>query len=557
MYIDSVSTEVPITPDVSQLHQELQLLRAEREEFIEQLRQRDHTIDGLQHRLQYLLRRLFGRSAEKVDPNQLLLFNELLNTLAPETPAPQPATESPESCDSPKPTNGHGRRRLPANLEREQIVHDLPEEEKSCPCCGKMRHVIGRETSEQLDYVPAKVKVLEHVRLKYACPDCEKNAAEGGPQITIAEKPLSPIEKGLAAPGLLSYVIVSKYGDHLPLYRLEKILDRHGIQIARSTMCDWMAQCAEVLDPLYRKMIAEVLGSEVIHTDDTPVDVQDRSLDQTRTGRFWDYLGDYSHPQTVFMYTPSRSRDGPMQFLKDWGKDQRVYLQADAFGGYDGIYLGKAGGQVKEVACWAHARRYCYEARKSDAAASTKALAYIKLLYNVEKQAKEAAEQSDIDPVADADRIYELLVAERYRLRQQFSVERLQQFKTWLESQQAANGGPILPKSPMGQAITYATNQWEALCIYTTDGRLNIDNNAAENALRRVAVGRKNWLFCGSDNGGHTAAVLFSLIATCERHKVNPFTYLRDVLTRVAATPISQLDQLLPHRWQPAPAAAK
>lgn len=557
MYIDSVSTEVPITPDVSQLHQELQLLRAEREEFIEQLRQRDHTIDGLQHRLQYLLRRLFGRSAEKVDPNQLLLFNELLNTLAPETPAPQPATESPESCDSPKPTNGHGRRRLPANLEREQIVHDLPEEEKSCPCCGKMRHVIGRETSEQLDYVPAKVKVLEHVRLKYACPECEKNAAEGGPQITIAEKPLSPIEKGLAAPGLLSYVIVSKYGDHLPLYRLEKILDRHGIQIARSTMCDWMAQCAEVLDPLYRKMIAEVLGSEVIHTDDTPVDVQDRSLDQTRTGRFWDYLGDYSHPQTVFMYTPSRSRDGPMQFLKDWGKDQRVYLQADAFGGYDGIYLGKAGGQVKEVACWAHARRYCYEARKSDAAASTKALAYIKLLYNVEKQAKEAAEQSDIDPVADADRFYELLVAERYRLRQQFSVERLQQFKTWLESQQAANGGPILPKSPMGQAITYATNQWEALCIYTTDGRLNIDNNAAENALRRVAVGRKNWLFCGSDNGGHTAAVLFSLIATCERHKVNPFTYLRDVLTRVAATPISQLDQLLPHRWQPAPAAAK
>lgn len=557
MYIDSVSTEVPITPDVSQLHQELQLLRAEREEFIEQLRQRDHTIDGLQHRLQYLLRRLFGRSAEKVDPNQLLLFNELLNTLAPETPAPQPATESPESCDSPKPTNGHGRRRLPANLEREQIVHDLPEEEKSCPCCGKMRHVIGRETSEQLDYVPAKVKVLEHVRLKYACPECEKNAAEGGPQITIAEKPLSPIEKGLAAPGLLSYVIVSKYGDHLPLYRLEKILDRHGIQIARSTMCDWMAQCAEVLDPLYRKMIAEVLGSEVIHTDDTPVDVQDRSLDQTRTGRFWDYLGDYSHPQTVFMYTPSRSRDGPMQFLKDWGKDQRVYLQADAFGGYDGIYLGKAGGQVKEVACWAHARRYCYEARKSDAAASTKALAYIKLLYNVEKQAKEAAEQSDIDPVADADRFYELLVAERYRLRQQFSVERLQQFKTWLESQQAANGGPILPKSPMGQAITYATNQWEALCIYTTDGRLNIDNNAAENALRRVAVGRKNWLFCGSDNGGQTAAVLFSLIATCERHKVNPFTYLRDVLTRVAATPISQLDQLLPHRWQPAPAAAK
>jgi transposase len=566
MYIHCVSTEAPAS--LVQLRHDNELLRAEREELIEQLRQRDHTIDGLQHRLQYLLRRVFGRSAEKLDPKQMLLFEELLKTLAPETPAPQPAGESsPESADTPKPTNGHGRRRLPADMERQQILHDLPEEEKPCPCCGKMRHLIGRETSEQLDYVPAKVKVIEHVRLKYACPECEKSAAEGGPQITVAELPLSPIEKGLAAAGLLSYVIVSKYGDHLPLYRLEKILDRHGIQIARSTMCDWMAQCAEVLCPLYRKMIEEVLGSDVIHTDDTPVEVQDRSLDQTRTGRFWDYLGDYHHPSTVFVYTPSRSRDGPMEFLRNWGKDRRVHLQADAFGGYDGIYLGKAGGQVQEVACWAHARRYFYEARKSDAAASTQALAFIRLLYDVEKQAKEAAGRSSLDsealdgginkppnggPVADADRFYERLVSERYRLRQQFSVERLRQFKTWLESQQAVSGGPILPKSPMGQAITYAMNQWEALCIYTTDGRLNIDNNTAENAHRRVAVGRKNWLFCGSDNGGHTAAVLFSFIATCERHKVEPFAYLKDVLTRIAATPVSQLDQLLPHRWKPA-----
>lgn len=557
MYIDGVSTEASASLD--QLRKENELLRAEREELLSQLHEKDHTIDGLQHKLQYLLRRLFGRSAEKIDPNQLLLFNELLNTLAPETPTPaspavEPAPETPEAMETPAPAKGHGRRRLPRDIERRQVIHDLPEEDKPCPCCGQTRHVIGRETTEQLDYVPAKVIAIEHVRLKYACPACEKKAAESGPQITVAELPLAPVEKGLAAPGLLSYVIVSKYGDHLPLYRLEKILDRHGIQIARSTMCDWMAQCAQVLDPLYRKMIEEVLGSDAIHTDDTPVDVQDRSLNQTRTGRFWTYLGDYSHPCTVFVYTPNRSRDGPMEFLKDWGKDQPVHLQADAFGGYDGIYLGKAGGQVKEVACWAHARRYFYEARKSDAAASTKALAYIKLLYDVEKQARQAAEQSGIDPVADADRFYERLVAERYRLRQQFSVERLQQFKTWLESQQAANGGPILPKSPMGQAITYAMNQWEALCVYTTDGRLNIDNNAAENALRRIAVGRKNWLFCGSDNGGRTAAVLFSIIATCERHKIEPFAYLKDVLTRIAATPVSQLDQLLPPRWKAAAA---
>jgi hypothetical protein len=307
-------------------------------------------------------------------------------------------------------------------------------------------------------------------------------------------------------------------------------------------MCDWAAQCAAVLNPLYQLMVKMVLASKVIHTDDTPVNVLDRTLDQTRTGRFWVYLGDKEHPSTVFTYTPSRSRDGPHQFLAGWGKEQRVYLQADAFGGYDGIYAGQAGGMVTEVACWAHARRKFYDARNSDAVASTQALAYIRLLYDVEDEAKESVAQTDTN-----------LASERLRLRQQFAVPRLEQFKAWLQSQQAEHGGPVLPKSPMGQAITYALNQWDALCVYTIDGDLNIDNNAAENALRRVAVGRKNWLFCGSDNGGATAAVLFSLIATCQRHKVNPFDYLRDVLTRIAATPISQLDQLLPNRWKSAP----
>jgi len=437
---------------------------------------------------------------------------------------------------------------LPRNLPREKVIHDLPETEKPCPCCGKLRHIIGKETHEQLDYVPAKVKVVEHIRLKYACPHCEANASPEGPQIVTAEKPLSPIEKGLAAPGLLSYVIVSKYGDHLPLHRLERILQRHGIEIARSTMCDWAAQCADLLRPLVDLMGRSVLQSSVIHTDDTPVKVQDRSRTQTRTGRFWVYLGDENHPYTVFTYTPSRSRDGPMAFLRDWGKDQRVYLQADAFGGYDGIYAGDAGGQVTEVACWAHARRKFYDARTSDAAASTQALAYIRLLYDVEDQAKKEAKKPSADE-ASGRRFYESLVAIRSRLRQELAVPRLAQFKGWLESQQAEHGGPVLPKSPMGQAIQYAFNQWEALCVYTSDGRLAIDNNASENALRRVALGRKNWLFAGSDKGGHTAATLFSLIATCQRHKAEPWAYLRDVLTRIAATPINQLDQFLPDRW--------
>ncbi len=520
---------------LQQSSSEVELLRAERQQYLDQLQHKSRTIEQLQHQLQQLLRRLFGRSAEKLDPKQMLLFETLLNQLAPPTPAPQ---ATPESAPAPKPANnGHGRRRLPSDLPRQKVIHDLPEEQKPCPCCGQMRHVIGQEVSEQLDYVPAKLTVIEHVRLKYACRQCEQQAAEGGPQITTAVKPASPIDKGLAAPGLLAYVMVSKYSDHLPLHRLERILARHGIAIARSTMCDWAAQCAALLQPLYDRMMQEVLRSRVIHTDDTPVDVLDRQRNQTRTGRFWVYLGDSSHPYTVFRYTPSRSRDGPMQFLKGWGRDQQVYLQADAFGGYDGIYAGQAGGRVTEVACWAHARRKFYEARHADAAAATAALAYIRLLYDVEDEART------------------LSSTERQRLRQEKSAPRLAQFRAWLESQQASRGGPVLPKSPMGQAVVYALNQWEALGVYTTDGELAIDNNAAENALRRVAIGRKNWLFCGSDNGGNTAAVLFSLMATCQRHGMDPFASLRDLLTRITITPIPQIEELLPDRWAAAQAA--
>lgn len=528
---------------------EVELLRAEREQFLEQLKQKSHEIDSLQHRLQQMLHRMFGRSAEKIDPRQMELFEMLLNQLAPPTPTREVSPESVPSASRPS-TNGHGRRRLPSDLPRQKVIHDLPEDKKVCPCCGRMRHVIGQESSEQLEYVPAKLTVIEHVRLKYACRDCEKNAAESGPQIATAEKPLSPIEKGLAAPGLLSYVMVSKYGDHLPLHRLEHILARHGIEIARSTMCDWAAQCAFLLRPLYNLMVEEVRRSKVIHTDDTPVKVRDPNLDQTRTGRFWVYLGDKSHPYTVFTYTPSRSRDGPRQFLKGWSG----HLQADAFGGYDGIYAGEAGGHVTEVACWAHARRKFYDARHSDAALSTQALAYIRLLYDVEDEAKQRAEaladeHGEGNESVKASRLpsrrAELILA----LRQEESVPRLTRFKTWLETQQASRGGSVLPKSSMGQAITYALNQWEALCVYTTNGDLRIDNNTAENALRRVAIGRKNWIFVGSDNGGATAAVLFSLIASCQRHKVDPFVYLRDVLTRFAATPIQEIDHFLPDRW--------
>jgi transposase len=552
-------------------------------ELLEHLNRAQGRITKMEHQIEDLLRRLYGRSAERLDPNQMVLFADLLKKIQP------PAPPAPEAPAAPSASRGHGRRRIPEDLPRTRLLHDLADDEKPCPCCGKMREVIGEETSEQLDYEPARLSVIQHVRLKYACRACEQTAAEGGPQIETAEKPLAPIEKGLAAPGLLAYVIVSKYSDHLPLYRLERILARHKIDLARSTMCDWMRDSAAALKALYDRMVREVLASKVIHTDDTPVDVLDRSRCETRTGRFWVYVGDTAHPYDVFTYTANRSRDGPMNFLADWGKDERRYLQADAFGGYDVIYAGQAGGQVTEVACWAHARRKFYEARTSDSAVATQALAYIRLLYDVEDEAKALFEkESDAAPVGAPAKTDALAKADasrspaaiRLELRQTKAVPLLAQFKAWLES--LLPGGPacegdlpgaasttpagprshadsgeakrslVLPKSPMGQAIGYVLNQWNALNVYATDGNLAIDNNAAENALRRIAIGRKNWLFCGSDNGGHTAAVLFSLIASCARHEVDPFAYLRDVLTRIAAHPISRLAELLPDRWTPA-----
>lgn len=543
-----MTTEGHSLIELSQLRQEVELLRAERQQFLEQLQQKSREIDALQHRLQQLLRRHFGRSAEALDPKQMQLFETLLDQLAPADPPACDDVSEPASTDQSR--NGHGRRRLPKELPRRTVIHDLPEADKPCPGCGAMRHVIGRETHEKLDFVPAQVTVVEHVRLKYACRACEQNAAESGPQIVVADPPSSPIEKGLAEPGLLAHVIVSKYSDHLPLHRQERILARSGIEISRSTTCGWARQCASLLRPLHGRMAALVRLSKVIHTDDTPVKVQDRDLDRTRTGRFWVYLGDRSHPYTVFDYTPSRSRDGPHRFLAGWSG----HLQADAFGGYDGIYAGEVGGAVTEVACWAHARRKFYEARQSDPAASNQALAYIRLLYAVETEARQRANGLRKERALSDDEAgrspgsppcAELALA----LRQEKSVPRLAQFKAWLESQQASGGGPVLPKSPMGQAMTYALNQWEALCVYAADGDLAIDNNAAENALRCVAVGRNNWLFCGSDNGGETAAILFSFTATCRRHEIDPFAYLRDVLNRLPATPINDIDQFLPDRW--------
>jgi len=472
-----------------------------------------HQIEKLEHRLQELLKARYGPRADRMDPAQLLLFaRELLETPPAPEPEPQPEVQQPSRPRS----NPHGRRSVSKDLRHERRVHDLTEEEIKCPCCGEPRTKIGEEVSHQYEFIPASVFVIDHVRPKYACKHCEG-------QVAIAEKPLQPIDRGLAGPGLLAQVIVSKYGDHLPLYRQEDILARHGVDIARSTMCGWMASCADLLTPLYDLMKKHILASKVIHTDDTPVPVQDDQQDKTRTGRAWVYFGDEAHRFTVFDYTPNRKRDGPAAFLEDYCG----YLQADAFAGYDGIYATKL---VTEVACWAHARRKFVDCQKSDPQRAYVMVAMVRLLYDVEAEAKHLDAQA------------------RAKLRQEKSLPILEKIKAWLDQEQAK----VLPKSPIGEAMNYCLNNWEALRRYTEDGDLDIDNNAAENAIRMLALGRKNWLFYGSDRGGRTGAILSSFIASCKRHRLDPFAYLRDVLTRISGAPVSQLDQFLPDRWQPA-----
>jgi transposase len=467
-----------------------------------------------------LLRRYYGPRCEKFDPRQLLLFGLKVDGMSLDKASIEDESGEPLTTRRVK-RHKHGRQQLPESLERIEIEHDLSDDEKSCPTCGTERERIGAEVSEQLEYFPANFQVLKHIRHKYGCPCCE--AADGNPNIVTAAKPPQPIEKGLPGPSLLAHVITSKLGDHLPLYRLEKIYARQQVSIARSTMCAWMRAAGDLVTPLVELMAERVRRSENIHTDDTGVPVQSPGAKQCRKGRVWCYLGDKLHPYIVYDYTPTWSRDGPVAWLEGY----RGYLQADGYAGYDGIY---AGGDVKEVACWAHARRKFYDAQDSDGRRSAEMLSLIGKLFAIEREAKPLG--NDV----------------RLELRRTKSVPVLDEIRAWLEAESEI----VIPRSPMRKAIGYALNQWSALCVYTTQGFLAIDNNAAERALKRVAIGRKNWLFAGNDEAAANHAKLWTLIASCERHGIDPQRYLTSVLAKlpfIAVDDAEQLAQFLPDTW--------
>ena len=479
--------------------------------LLEEVGSRERRLQQLQHLLEQLLRWRYGPKRERVNENQLFLFAVGIVTTAPETPPP---LDDAKVAKAQRP--GHGRQRLPESLARKRVVFDLGEDERSCPQCqGELRH-IGEEVSERLEYGPASLYVIEEACQKYACAK--------GCTVLTAPKPMQPIEKGLPGPGLLAHVAVSKHADHLPLYRQEGIFERSGVTLSRQTMCDWMRRCAQLVSPLFDLMKQRVLQSKVMQTDDTPVGVLDPTLPRTRLGRIWTYVGDDHHPYTVYDYTPHRSRDGPQAFLEKF----RGFLQADAYSGYDGLYADPKR-EVIEVACWAHTRRQFYEAQSSDLMPSTVMLAGIRLLYDVEREAR--------DMQLDGEG--------RRALRQAKSVPILDDIKTYLGREQPQ----VLPKSPEGQAMAYALSNWQAWIRYAGEGDLEIDNNGAERSLRGIAVGRKNWMFFGSDQGGRTAAVLTSLIASCKRLGIDPCAYLRDIFNRISSHPQSRLAELLPDLW--------
>jgi len=406
---------------------------------------------------------------------------------------------------------------LPDELLRKVVKHDLPEDERACSSCKSNLKCVGKDVSEQLEFIPSKLFVIEHQRYKYACRCCQS--------IITAPMPEQPIDKGLAGPGLLAETLISKYQDHLPLYRQEKRYERLGYPIARSTLCDWVMACADRLAPIVKGMEEDMLlCSPKIHSDDTIIPVL--SKNKTHTGRLWVYVGGGAHapPCVVFRYSKTRKGEEPKKFLGNY----RGYLQADAYAGYDQCYESK---DIIEVACFAHARRKFVDALKScesDVAAQV-AIDRIATLYGIEKTAKLMTD------------------TQRYYYRKRYAKSKLKRFYKWLLEQKRL----APPKSPLGKAISYTLNHWQALNNYLRDGVLDIDNNRAERAIRSVVIGRKNYLFAGSHRGAEQAAVIYSLIETCKLLNINTYEYLIDILKRLPTTLNCNLKMLLPYYWKP------
>jgi transposase len=483
----------------------------------EQLHAKDQRIAQLESLLKQLRQQHFGTSSEKLSADQIQLFDE---------------AESIEAEDMDESTTTippHTRRKakrvsIPVDLPREEIVYDLPEADRVCPHDGSPLKAIGEETHEQLDIIPAQIKVLKHIRKKYACPCCEQ-------YLITANKPKQPIEKSIASPGLLAYIATGKYCDALPLYRQIEIFKRIGIELDRTTLANWMIRCGELIQPLINRIHEQLLEQHLLHMDETPVQVLNEPNKMAQSKSYmWvlSSLKSNSSPAVLFHYNASRSQDTPKQQLHDY----HGALMVDGYEGYQAVCNENS---IIRLGCWAHARRKFIEAKNQQPKGKTgkadQALSFIQKLYLIERQAN--------DQQLDAE--------QRYRLRQQQAKPILDKLKQWLDK--TLNHTP--PKNSLGKAVSYLHSQWSRLIGYLEHGDYPIDNNRAENAIRPFVIGRKNWLFSNSQRGASASANLYSLIESAKLNELEPYAYLKQVLTMLPnAETLDEVDALLPWNYK-------